>query len=1287
MKKTLLRLITGIAMGGAVLTAAADAVSPSLSLTPVPASMKTSRGEFMLPDNYTVGVSQSLPADFRAEADKFVSAVNKATGYKGTVTSGAEATVTVMQADGIAPEGYNLKITADGVELTASTADGLFFGFQTVKKLLPPNVMAGVADSKVTEYPLPLVDIKDSPRFEYRGFELDCARHFHSLEEIKRMLDVMSYYKMNRFHWHLTDDQGWRVEIEKYPKLIEKATTAPNAYWYDFDNKYQYYTNEPYGPYYYTKADMREIVEYARNLHIEVLPEIEMPGHMVAAINAYPEFSCTPEGDHSIWYIPGISSDVLNVASPAVVQFCRDVLTEVAEIFPYEYVHIGGDETPTSAWQNNAECQALMAAEGMTSPHQLQSRFSKQMADHLKTLGKKVVCWNEVITASGADTKLAQDADMMIYGWLSGGSDKAVQLGLKTVWCHTGYYYLDYGQSNDPSEPRFMGGAVPLDRVYNVEPMSSGLTAEQQKLYLGVNGNLWCEYVAEPRHVEYMALPRLIAIAETGWSPAAKKNFTSFQKRFNNDTTLLNYNNYEYGRHFILGNSTTPTTKVMPEPDKWYRLITRVSHDSRSGRVLERVAAGSVPATSLGAPVNGVWTGVEDADNENQLWRFDEDPSNPGVYAIVNKGAPNGSINPDAGSTSVGARWKYDNDKVNYNFVLGEKDYYGEVDGAYYYSIRSNSNDGFWLNCGQQSANFAVNCWSNPADGNGGLWLVMPEDGVEQPDTKYPSFEPVEPGSYITLTNTTDKYAGMQLADDMAEGPYAGYTDSPFGAAVWRVESATVNADNSQTLTLYNPGTGRALGAPVANAVSTMATGFFSGNLGYPVQMATSAAEVTVYRNEGHDDYTVAIKGKNLYPIPERSQMLPGIISSGSTISGQNPGRTVGGTWMLDVVEPIEYVCTDTDGNVLMQGWRVRSDAASASAMCPKIENYELTDARISENVLRATYKRVGVHLSFDARDALGARVNTPVQTHRIGESFSLSYPEVKFYTLTDSEVAAGTEMTLTEDRTIGATYTTDALNGVYAVGDPVSEIEDGHSYLIYDAHESRFAYRGVHLTDNKIYGTKSVEGTSPVYAWVFEADGKNYLIRNLANGLYVPALVSGTNNPMTENGEPFRLSYNKSSETWTIRGTSNSLYWNGNDGAALEMAGWSDGHPYKIFEYVADPCFRLEFICADEDGNELQHTSTIVNAGRSYIWAAPEIKGYSLKSVEGYDAGFNAIEGHKKVIATYTDNSDVDLPVVDPDPAATQQRDAIYDLQGRRVHRVTTPGLYIVNGQKLYVR
>ena len=303
--------------------------APSVNLTPVPKTMTVGEGTLTLPTSFTLLVNG--PDSIAAEAERFAAHMEQVAGMDIQLAAANTSSLFVVNHltgnEGLAPEGYTLSITSTGVSIGATTATGCYYAFQTIKKLLPAHVMAGVADAKVTTYSLPIVDIADEPRFAYRGFMLDVSRHFFEMDELKRVIDVMAYYKMNRFHWHLTDDQGWRIEIKKYPKLTSVGSVRSNSYQCDFTYG-GYYSNEPYGPYYYTQDEARELVAYARERHIEIVPEVEFPGHACAAVAAYPEFSCWPNGSHSVQVNGGIFSDVLNVANPGAVRFAKDVLDE-----------------------------------------------------------------------------------------------------------------------------------------------------------------------------------------------------------------------------------------------------------------------------------------------------------------------------------------------------------------------------------------------------------------------------------------------------------------------------------------------------------------------------------------------------------------------------------------------------------------------------------------------------------------------------------------------------------------------------------------------------------------------------------------------------------------------------------------------------------------------------------------------------------------------------------------------------------------------------------------------
>lgn len=541
----------------AILTTVVCHAEQFVNLTPAPANMNVGTGVFRIPAGMKI-TAQGLTPEMQSEVTKFISDFNKSTGLG--IGEGKNGRMTVRLNKEIATEGYNLKVTAKGIVLEASSPAGLFYGLQTIKKILPANVMAGTNYPRQKSYELPVVSIQDRPAYGYRGFMLDVSRHFFTADEIKRMLDVMSYYKLNRFHWHLTDDQGWRLPMDKYPLLTTVGATAPDVVITDYRAKKQYKAGKPYGPYSYTKEEIKDIVDYAKKLHIEVVPEVDMPGHFVAAMVAYPELSCDPKADRKVWDHGGVSRDVLNVANPAAVKLGEDVIDQLAELFPYPYIHIGGDECPTVAWENNADCRALMEKEGMKNPRQLQNRFIKQMADRAAKHGKKLYVWNEALTEEGADSAMLKNIDATVFCWVGvpQAVKKATSNGLGAIFTPIGPYYINRRQSRDAA-PGAGPGNDDVKRTYTTVPFTTAVGSKDN--CLGVQGTFWTEHVSDPDYMEYLALPRLIAIAEAGWTPQEKKDFADFQKRMTADAQLLDLGGYKYTRLYMLqpvGSSTGP---------------------------------------------------------------------------------------------------------------------------------------------------------------------------------------------------------------------------------------------------------------------------------------------------------------------------------------------------------------------------------------------------------------------------------------------------------------------------------------------------------------------------------------------------------------------------------------------------------------------------------------------------------------------------------------------------------------------------------------------------------
>ena len=462
-----------------------------------------------------------------------------ATGYRLKVSSKMApdvATVsgivlTTQNADaGLGAEGYELTAKTNVVVITAPTQAGLFYGVQTLLQLLPPEIYA-TQPVKSVDWQVPCVKITDQPRFPWRGLMLDVSRHFFNKAEVKQLLDAMAVHKLNTFHWHLVDDNGWRIEIKKYPKLTsEGAWRGGVGFGLDPSSTTAYGPDGRYGGF-YTQDDIREVVAYAEKLHITIVPEIEMPGHSLAALSAYPELGSGP-GPFKVPLQGGVNPGIYSPAKDEAFEFLQNVLAEVAGLFPSPYIHIGGDEVPKGPWKHDAACQALMKREGLKNEEELQSYFIRRVEKIVNADGKRLIGWSEILQGG-----LAQNATVM--DWI-GGAYEAASQGHDVVMTPTSHCYLDYYQSQDRStEPRAIGGYLPLSTVYSLDPIPARLTPEQQKHILGVQGNVWTEYIPNIRQVEYMAFPRLTALAEIGWSPKSAHNFDDFTRRLKTDDRRL----------------------------------------------------------------------------------------------------------------------------------------------------------------------------------------------------------------------------------------------------------------------------------------------------------------------------------------------------------------------------------------------------------------------------------------------------------------------------------------------------------------------------------------------------------------------------------------------------------------------------------------------------------------------------------------------------------------------------------------------------------------------------
>lgn len=440
---------------------------------------------------------------------------------KGSWKYGAEITTRIETGS---PESYRLDITPGGAAIVAGDSAGLFYAMQTLQQL------AAAAS------PIRAIHIEDRPRFPYRGMHLDVARHFMPVEFVKRYIDLMSRYKMNTFHWHLTDDQGWRIEIEKYPRLTEVGGCRKETM---LEKNFTPYVGDgkPVCGF-YTKDEIRDVIAYARQRFVTVIPEIEMPGHAKAALAAYPEFACTP-GPFEVRTTWGVDDDVF-CPKEETFRFIEDVLAEVAALFPGPYIHIGGDEVPKTRWRASPIAQDVMRRENLADPAALQSWFIRRVETMLIARGKRLIGWDEILEGG-----LAPEATVMSWRGSAGGIAAAKE-NHDVIMSPNSHMYFDAYQGDPKQEPLAIGGFLPLSRVYEFEPVPDSLTPEQEKHILGAQANVWTEYMKTPEHVEYMAWPRALALSEVLWSPKSVRSWASFSARLPHALSSLTASRVNY---------------------------------------------------------------------------------------------------------------------------------------------------------------------------------------------------------------------------------------------------------------------------------------------------------------------------------------------------------------------------------------------------------------------------------------------------------------------------------------------------------------------------------------------------------------------------------------------------------------------------------------------------------------------------------------------------------------------------------------------------------------------
>jgi hexosaminidase len=488
----------------------------SPSVIPAPQSLQ------VLPGRFTIDQSTVI-----SNADDFTHSVNFLKSFlevetnRSWETKYATENVILFEFDPsiTAAEGYTIETNEQQVLLKASTDTGAFYAVQTLIQLLPLELKKSKENHLLH---IPAVAIKDEPRFSYRGMHLDVSRHLFDVEFIKKYIDAMALLKMNTFHWHLTDDQGWRIEIKRYPKLQEIAAYRDSTLMGHYNDSPRLYDTTKYGGF-YTQEEIREVIAFAKARHINIIPEIEMPGHAQAAIAAYPELGCTREKVNvaTEWGV----FETIYCPNEKTFTFLENVLDEVMELFPSSYIHIGGDEAPKTQWKTSAIAQQVIQENGLKDEAELQSYFIQRMENYVNSKGRNIIGWDEILEGG-----LAPNATVMSWRGTTGAVE-AAKSGHDVIMTPTSHSYFDYYQSESDDEPTAIGGFLPLEKVYNFNPIPKELTAEEAKHILGPQGNLWTEYMTTGDQVEYMAFPRMLAMSEVAWTQAKNKNYSSFINR------------------------------------------------------------------------------------------------------------------------------------------------------------------------------------------------------------------------------------------------------------------------------------------------------------------------------------------------------------------------------------------------------------------------------------------------------------------------------------------------------------------------------------------------------------------------------------------------------------------------------------------------------------------------------------------------------------------------------------------------------------------------------------
>lgn len=512
--------------------------APFINIIPKPVNLITKKNSFIY-DNNTVIVYDTYNSEIFPIAETIVNLLKI---QKVNIPVRKNYISLAIDKKIVNPEGYKMDVNRNFIRITAKTPAGLFYGTQTLIQLINFNTR---------ENKIPALEISDSPAFTYRGMHLDVSRHFAPVEFVKKYIDLMSKYKFNKFHWHLTDDQGWRIEIKKYPRLTEVGAYRDSTLAGRYSDIPRKFDKTRHGGF-YTQEEIKDVIRYANERFVEVIPEIEMPGHCKAALAAYPEFACLP-GPYSVWPVWGVSEDIF-CPTEETFTFLTDILSEVIELFPSKFIHIGGDEVPKKKWKESSFCQELIRKENLKDEHELQSWFIKKIEKFVNSKGKIIIGWDEILEGG-----LAPNAVVMSWRGETGGIEAAKQKH-NVIMTPGSHCYFDHYQSLDPGEPVAIGGYTSLEKVFSYKPVPEELLKSQSKYILGAQANLWAEYFTSPKQIEYMAYPRAIALSEVLWTNAEKRDFNNFIKRIIPHHRFLKQNGLNIADHLInLDYETTNT--------------------------------------------------------------------------------------------------------------------------------------------------------------------------------------------------------------------------------------------------------------------------------------------------------------------------------------------------------------------------------------------------------------------------------------------------------------------------------------------------------------------------------------------------------------------------------------------------------------------------------------------------------------------------------------------------------------------------------------------------------